>query len=121
MFKYIISSVASFFVDYGLYSLIVFLSNNIVIANVSARVVSSTFNYTLNKNMVFEDKEKVSKSLFKYYLLAALILLLNTGLLTLAVHVFKFDKYISKLVIEILLFTISYTVQKKIIFKKKKY
>ena len=121
LFKYIISSIASFFVDYGLYSLIIFLSDNLILANVSARVISSTFNYTLNKNMVFEDKEKVSKSLFKYYLLAIIILSLNTGLLTLAVKVLGWNKYVSKLIIEILLFIISYTVQKKIVFKKKRF
>lgn len=116
LLKFISSSTLSFFVDYGLYAIIVSLSKNIVISNISARVISSTFNYTLNKKMVFKDKKNVSKSIFKYYLLALFILVLNTSILYLLVNVVGFNKYISKLIVELVLFMISYRVQKKYIF-----
>lgn len=116
LLKFISSSTLSFFVDYGLYAIIVAFSKSIVISNIVARVVSSTFNYTLNKKIVFNDKNNVSKSIFKYYLLAICILVVNTSILYLLVNIVGFNKYLSKLIVEIVLFMISYRVQKRYIF-----
>lgn len=116
LLKFISSSTLSFLVDYGLYAIIVAISKSVVLSNVIARVISSTFNYTLNKKMVFKDKNNVSKSIFKYYLLAICILVVNTSILYLLVNVVGFNKYISKLIVEVVLFLISYRVQKKYIF-----
>lgn len=116
LLKFISSSTLSFFVDYGLYAIIVAFTKGVVISNITARVVSSTFNYTLNKKMVFKDKKNVSKSIFKYYLLAVCILVVNTVILYLMVNVLGVNKYVSKLIVELVLFMISYRVQKKYIF-----
>ncbi len=116
LLKFISSSTLSFLVDYGLYVIIVAFSKSVVLSNVIARVISSTFNYTLNKKMVFKDKNNVSKSIFKYYLLAIFILLVNTSILYLLVSVLGLNKYISKLIVEVVLFMISYRIQKKYIF-----
>ena len=65
--------------------------------------------------MVFKDKNKVSKSIFKYYLLAIAILLVNTLLLVLLTSL-GMDKFVAKLIIELVLFVVSYFVQKRFIF-----
>lgn len=116
LLKFISSSTLSFLVDYGLYAIIVAFAKSVIVANVIARVISSTFNYTLNKKMVFKDKKNVSKSIFKYYLLAICILVVNTSILYLLVNIAGFNKYLSKLIVELVLFLISYRVQKKYIF-----
>lgn len=116
LLKFISSSTLSFFVDYSLYAIIVAFSKSVVLSNVVARVISSIFNYTLNKRIVFNDKKNISKSIFKYYLLAIGILVVNTLLLYLLVNVGGFNKYLSKLIVELILFMISYRVQKKYIF-----
>lgn len=119
-FKYTISSLLSFLVDYGLFSLLEILFNTLVLSNIGARIISSTFNYTLNKKMVFKDDNKVSASIFKYYSLAILVLVLNTLLLTLLVSVLGVNKFIAKIIVEVLLFILTYIVQKKYIFNKKR-
>ena len=114
IFKFMFASVSSFVVDYLLYTLFNVLTNNLVLSNIVARVFSSIFNYTVNRNMVFKDKNSVVKSIVKYYVLAAFILIVNTCMLALLSMVI--NKYVAKVIIEVILFTISYFVQKRFIF-----
>lgn len=114
--KFISSSFTSFIVDYLLYTAFTILTGKLIVSNVCARVISSTFNYYINKSMVFNDKKEIRKSIFKYYLLALIILVLNTSLLYLIVNVIGVNKYLAKVIIEILLFILSYRVQKNHIF-----
>ena len=114
IFKFMFASVSSFFIDYILYTILNLLTGNLILSNVVARVFSSAFNYTVNRNMVFKDKNSVAKSIIKYYLLAAFILLVNTIALTMLSVVI--NKYIAKIIIEVILFIVSYFVQKRFIF-----
>ena len=58
------------------------------------------------------------KTALQYAALAAGILVLNTLLLTLLVHTCITNQFVAKIVVELVLFIISCTVQKQIIFKK---
>lgn len=76
IFKFMISSGTSFLIDYGIYSLLVFLIGGnfsrglrLFIATFVARAVSSICNYTMNKKAVFKSKASVSRSLIRYYIL----------------------------------------------------
>ena len=112
-FKFIIASFSSFLVDYGCFALF-FMFMDKIYANILARVISSIFNFTLNRNIVFKDKGNVFIAVLKYYLLAAFILLCNTLLLMLLSKVLPV--LLAKVIVEIILFTISYFVQKRFIF-----
>lgn len=121
--KFSASSFISFLIDYGLYSLFLLIMQlydykNLVIANVSARVISATVNYTLNRKFVFNSEEGVVNSASKYFILAIFILIGNTLVLKLLSEVLGINTYISKLLTEIIFFFISWTVQKFIIFAK---
>ena len=109
------SSLISFVLDYILYTTFYFLFSNIIISNICARIISATANYSLNRMLVFKSKKSVGKSLLEYALLAICILIINTGLLhllSLIIH-----PLIAKIFVEILLFFVSYTVQKNKVFK----
>ncbi len=111
-----LSSFASFLIDYTLFCLISVLSG-ITIANVAARIVSGTFNYTVNKRYVFNSSHNTAKSFTQYILLAIFILLCNTIILNVFVHA-GISRYIAKITTEIILFVFSYFIQHHIIFKK---
>ena len=117
--KFSLSSISSFFIDYILYSILILLTQNILISNISARVVSSAVNYTINKKMVFKNNDSLYKSASQYFLLALIILALNTSILYVLVNVLGMNAYVSKILVEVLLFLLSWTVQKKVIFKSK--
>ncbi len=117
--KFSCSSLISFFIDYILY-IIFGLVFNVFTANILARIFSSTFNYTVNKNLVFKSNKNIKISLFQYYVLAFVILLLNTLILFILINYLAFNKYIAKIVVEIILFILSFSIQKKVIFKNEK-
>ncbi len=123
IYKYILkfscSSLLSFFVDYVLYSVIFALSGSIRLSNVIARVFSSIFNFLLNKKVVFKNKENLYKTALKYFLLAAVILAVNTLLLRLIVKYVIKNEYIAKIIVEVLLFLFSWSAQRSFVFKKK--
>ncbi|MCD8094944.1 MAG: bifunctional glycosyltransferase family 2/GtrA family protein [Ruminococcus sp.] len=119
--KFSASSFTGFLVDYAMYSLLVALlgTNFVVVANILARVVSSTVNFTINKKLVFRSDEKLVKSAVKYFTLAACILICNTALLYLLTNVLKMGVFIAKILVEICLFIISWIVQRRVVFRKK--
>jgi len=116
--KYILSSSSCFIVDYTLYVVFNIFSKSIILSNILARIVSSILNYNINKKIVFKSKRKTYKSAFEYFLLVFIILFLNTLGLKLLIS-YNINKYLAKIIIELILTIISFIVQKIIIFKEK--
>ncbi len=117
--KFSLSSIISFIIDYSLFSIFsLLISNNISICNVLARIISATCNYTMNRKYVFKSNNDLSKSILSYIALAVMVIILNTILLNIFVYKLMFNKFVAKIIVEIVLFIINYFVQKKAIFKK---
>lgn len=117
--KFSASSFIGFLVDYALYCLLFFLSANILLANIGARIVSALVNYSINCRFVFHSRSNIVKSAAQYFLLAAAVLFGNTLLLELLVHSFGINQIAAKLLTEILFFFVSWSVQHFIIFRIK--
>lgn len=117
--KFSCSSLLSFCVDYIFYSIFAMISGSVAFSNICARVISSIFNFSMNKKFVFKNKDRIAKTAAKYFLLAALILAANTIMLELCVKYLIHNKYISKILIEVLLFFISWAAQKSFVFRKR--
>jgi len=116
--KFSASSFIGFLVDYAIYSLLILLSLKLEFANVAARIVSATVNYTLNRKFVFKNKGSILKSALKYFLLAVLILIGNTFALKFLVYNCGINKMVAKILTEIVFYVISWLVQRFFIFKK---
>jgi putative flippase GtrA len=120
--KFCGSSLLSFLVDFLLFNLLAYLlrdrANGIVISNVIARVISATFNYVLNKRVVFQKKGDVGKTAVQYFALAVGILIANTAIVTLLYEHVVHVKWVAKLIAEVVLFVVNWCVQRFIIFKK---
>lgn len=117
--KFSCSSLLSFCVDYIFYSIFAMISGSVAFSNICARVISSVFNFSMNKKFVFKNKDRIAKTAAKYFLLAAFILAANTIMLELCVKYLIHNKYISKILIEVLLFFISWAAQKGFVFRKR--
>lgn len=119
------SSFIGFCVDYVCYTLLSFLTGGLSVAlsagisNIGARIISATVNYNINRKVVFKSDEGVMKTAVQYALLAVGILILNTLLLELLVMTIIPNRYVAKVLVEIILFFFSCFVQKKVIFKKR--
>ena len=122
MFKFALSSLSSFIVDYLVYAFFLFvmmavpISLRILLANGIARVTSSIFNYSTNKHLVFKNKAKTGSG---YFGLALGLFILDTLLIRLFYTAFGLNLLISKIVVGFLLFLVSWVIQKKVIFKER--
>ncbi len=111
------SSLISFLVDYGLFCLISAVSGSLIVANILARIISGTLNFSLNRKVVFKSQKDVATSAIKYSALAVAILILNTFILELLTGM-GLAAYVAKIITEFALFVLSYFIQHSFIFKK---
>ena len=121
--KFASSSLLSFVLDYCLFLLFSMATGNwawgLLLSNIAARLISACFNYALNKYMVFHGGGKTSQDLPQYVLLATGILIANSVLLhTLAV--LGLTAPAAKLITEMTLFLVSFSVQTLVILRKGK-
>lgn len=118
--KFILSSIICFIIDYGLFSLLSSLIGStptkIFISNITSRCVSSSINYNLNKRFVFRCNKR--NTLTNYILLVILVILLNSFILNIFVNVLNINVYLSKLIVEFILFVFNFFVEQKIIFRE---
>lgn len=132
IFKYSLSAGASAVIDLLLFyiALYVFELFNIgtmentqlavVLSTVIARVISSLFNYSVNRKVVFRSSSR--NSFVKYYILCVVQMcvsaILVAGLSSLGVTG-KVGKLLIKLVVDTCLFFISFGIQREWVFKEK--
>jgi len=92
-------------------------------SNIGARIVSSLINYFLNSKMVFGDKLS-KKSLVRYYILAAGVILVSSGLVRLAKGILNLESSVLitliKVVIDTILFFVTFRIQHKWVFNSEK-
>lgn len=137
-FRFISASLISFLVDYGLYLLLNNLLKaagvlsdrevkvllftivpRILLATVIARVVSGVVNFFLNRQFVFSDKGKMSRSFPRYLCVFFLNMLLSAGL-TSSLHIWLgWSDNTAKIPVDIVLFFLSYSLQRRWVFQKK--
>ena len=110
------ASFISFLVDYGLFCLLRLLGGALAFSNITARFVSAILNYQLNRKAVFRSQASPAQSALRYTALAALILTANTLILK-ALTAIGLPAMAAKLLTEALLFTLSWLVQRKWVFR----
>lgn len=127
--KFILSSLLSFVIDYVLFLVTELIIGDklerwlkVMIATAAARIVSSVFNYMVNKNAVFESDEPVRRSMPKYYVLCICQAAVSYGFVNMFSYIFKAKDFVTsliKVVVDIVLFLISFQIQRKWVFAGK--
>ncbi len=117
--KFSASSLLSFGLDYLLFCLFSLLTGSVVLSNISARVISASANFEMNRRLVFNSRKNVTRSAAQYFALALFILVCNTLMLKLLVTFTPLGQYAAKIITEMAMFAVSWTVQKTVIFKSK--
>ena len=125
--KFVFTSFSSFLIDIILYTILfntVFntipYSKGILYSTVLARVVSSLYNFLMNKNKVFKSKEKTFNTMIKYYVLAIIQMLVSSLLVTYVFSKIQGNTSIIKIFVDFLLFLLSYQIQRAWVFKEAK-
>ena len=119
--KFSASSFTAGILDFILLFAFLNLTGNLFFSVVLARVISSVYNYTVNRLFVFKAVNISKKqSVAKYFTLAGIIMILNYFSLLFFINFINMPEVASKIITEIILFLLSYTVQKLFVFKKAK-
>ncbi len=127
-FKFMLSSFGSSIVDISLFAVFqailmpLFATNLYIgVSNVAARICSGTFNFLVNR-WIFGSKSNISKSGPRYLIVWFIQMCISTGLVTLFTNVLSIEagvlSVVIKVVIDTILFFISYKIQQKWVFKK---
>lgn len=124
--KFLYASLISCFVDIIIFNILVHSfkyledSINIFIATLTARVISSLINFCLNKNIVFKNKENIKPTMFKYYILATIQMGLSYIGVYLLSRLLHINTTVIKIVVDLLLFFISFQIQREWVFRNSK-
>lgn len=114
--KYIISSLSSFALDIILFTIFIKLTNKIITSSIISRIISSIYNYLINKNLIF--KKNNDKTLLKYYTLVIIQLTISATITKLLNNCITLNIVIIKIIVDIFIFIINFIIQREIIFKK---
>jgi putative flippase GtrA len=120
--KYVFASFSSCVLDLVLFTIFCSMlkgktGSYVAAATVLARVISATCNYALNYKVVFESKQKVHTSGVRYFLLAAVQMGLSAFLVTAGCSLIStVPETAVKVVVDGVLFFISYAVQQRYVF-----
>lgn len=121
--KYIFASLSSCVLDLILFTLFCGLLKNqmgilyVAVATVLARILSASYNYLLNYKVVFQSTQNHTNAAMKYAGLAVAQMVGSALLVTVGVHILQnVSELPIKLVVDTILFFVSYYVQRKYIF-----
>lgn len=130
--KFLFSSLSSSLIDILMFTIFVAMLRGvspayyIYIATALARVISAIYNFNMNKHTVFRNKDKDKWIAVRYFSLcvvqAAVSALCVKGLFTvMSAHLAGFgNESIIKIVVDTILFFISFGIQREWVFKKRK-
>ncbi|MGN1353179.1 MAG: glycosyltransferase [Bacilli bacterium] len=122
--KFIISSLSCSLIDVILFSmflqLFINVNNNIqiIMATFFSRIITDFFNFNINKTIVFNSNENIKKIAIKYYILSFSKMIIS-ALFVLLIHhlLININETYIKIVVDTLIYFLSYKIQKKYIFK----
>lgn len=134
---FMLSSLSSFILDIFLYYILglllrpvigdrlqisflgIEMSLLILMRSILSRLGSSLYNFTLNKRRVFHNNSKDVTIILKYYALCICQLILSSLLVDKALT-FIFSSTIRKCIIDTILFTVSFQIQREWVFRPEK-
>ena len=125
--KFLFSSLSSSVVDLALFSLFCFLLRGmqwgsvgyITAATVFARILSAFYNYSMNLKVVFQSEKTVGATLPRYVLLAAVQMSLSAFLVGKLYPLFGGIEVVVKIPVDVLLFFLSFLIQREFVYADK--
>ena len=126
--KFMASSLTGWVVDQGVTHLLYYailpmtaLSADFIspVSTTSARIISAVCNYLMNKKLVFKSTDKAANTAARYLVLALGIWFLSTGI-TWGLERLGGKLWLMKLIVDILLYFVSYRIQDAWVFSEKR-
>lgn len=116
LFRFLLSSLTTSLIDFIVFIICSGSGMNILLSTIMARIIAGNYNFVVNKKIVFKNHSNVIWPFIKYWLLVLLLGSISyAGILSL-INYLNFNVLLSKALIETLLFFISFTFQRNLVF-----
>lgn len=124
LLKYLLSSLSAFIVDILMFSIFLTVTREalpnsyIIVSTYMAKVISCAYSFGVNKRLVFGNREKRLSIVAKFMVLCIVQSTLSGFLTNTLVGWLQWNEVLSKIVIDTLLFFISFQVQNRWVFER---
>ena len=120
LLRFAFSSLLASFFDFIVFTIFFNLTANIMLSLLMGRfVVGSLLNYVINRRLVFHSKTGVVSSLLKYYMALVVMSLMSWLLIKAVVLQMGIKVVLAKILVESLLFVLSFSIQREFVFVNK--
>ena len=124
--RYLIASVSSSLLDLLLFAVICQLipvknTGRLYMATIGARILSSIYNYEINKNIVFQYTSETRRTAVQYFGLCIAVMLVSGFCVNEIYSVLGDHEFFIKCIVDTVLFCCNYFIQQKIIFRKRRH
>lgn len=121
-FRYLFSALSASVIDLLLFYLLsrqIPGTTGIWVATAIARLISSLYNYSINRKVVFQSKEQIRQTIWRYYGLCIIQAACSAALVSAFYLILPISKTLYKAIVDTILFFISYRIQRRFVFKEK--
>jgi len=120
LLAFVLSSLTAAAVDYAVFIILTLLLPGQLLASViTARVTSSLVNFTINRHLVFRQKNADRMTAVRYYALVVTIMLLNYGLINLLNSQIGINLYVAKVIADLSLYALSFLAQRDFVYRRR--
>ncbi len=127
IFKYLMSSLSAFIIDIAAFSIFLTIfgslipERSIIWATYAAKVISCTYTYFVNKNLVFSNQQGALLTTSVKFVILCVIQSTCSGYLTEAfVNASGWNPVLCKIIVDTLLFFVSFQIQNRWVFKNRR-
>jgi len=96
--RFLANSILSALIDYIVFALFIFQTQNMLLSLCMARLVASSLNFSFSRSLVFKSKNKVISQGSKYILLLVFLMVTSYGCMSFLVTVLGMNVFISKII-----------------------
>lgn len=121
-FRYLFSALSASAIDLLLFYLLAKQMPGTIgiwIATACARLVSSFYNYSVNRKVVFESQGNMKQTIWRYYGLCIIQAICSAALVSGFFLLLPLPKTLCKAIVDTVLFFISYQIQRCFVFSEK--
>ena len=114
--RFIRMSLITAAIDYATFAIVFNARRNILLSIIIARLIAASFNFIVNRRVVFRSRGNIVGEALKYATLVITLMSISYGLVTVMTAVLGFGVYTSKLLAEGALFAASFALQNLVVF-----
>ncbi len=116
LFRFLLSSLTTSAIDFFIFILCTRFGLSLLVSTIIARIIAGNYNFAVNKKIVFKSQSRAIWAFVKYWLLVIVLGSLSYLGITASVNFLHFNLLLSKALIEMLLFFVSFAVQRSFVF-----